>query len=198
MVLPVCESSVCRRSRAVGSVRGEPQVLTREPQTPPRSIQQSFPRCFKSKNKKDKTKKQQWCTEKRAQSQGNLCECSKFLFLLQKKKKKKTMGKKGVGKAGSQESGTGGKKRKILQREQVGQCSCSLVLCVFLSCVHLLSCQRVHLEHVCFVCVCEYIWVILRVGRDVRACVSTAGRRGGSTAGRRCALQSASSPGTGG
>lgn len=86
MVLPVCESSVCRRSRAVGSVRGEPQVLTREPQTPPRSIQQSFPRCFKSKNKKDKTKKQQWCTEKRAQSQGNLCECSQFLFLLLQKK----------------------------------------------------------------------------------------------------------------
>lgn len=46
-----------------------------------------------------------------------------------------------------------------------------------------------------FMCVCEYIQVC--VGMHVCLCVSTAGQRGGSTAGRRCALQSASPHGTG-
>ena len=48
-------------------------------------------------------------------------------------KKKKDDKEKGVGKAGSQESGDRREEEENLAREQVGQCSCSLVLCVFVS-----------------------------------------------------------------
>lgn len=50
---------------------------------------------------------------------------------------KKRQGK-GVGKAGSQESGDKREEEENLAREQVGQCSCSLVWCVFVSCVDVL------------------------------------------------------------
>lgn len=50
-----------------------------------------------------------------------------------KKKKKGDKGKRGVGKAGSQESGNRREEEENLAREQVGQCSCSLVWCVFVS-----------------------------------------------------------------
>lgn len=131
--------------------------------------------------------------EEREQSQGNLCECSPFLFLQKEKRDKE----KGVGKAGSQESGDRREEEENLAREQVGQCSCSLVLYVCLC----------HVWMYCPVNECiwsMYVWCAL-VGIFGYSCVcvgmcmhvSTAGRRGGSTAGRRCALQSASPPGTG-
>lgn len=111
--------------------------------------------------------------------------------LLQKRRRKKG-DEKGVGKAGSQESGDRREEEENLAREQVRQCSCSLVLCV---CVVCRCTVNECIEDACSVCVCEYIQGILHVCWDVR--VSTAGRRDGSTAGRRCALQSASPPGTG-
>ena len=117
-------------------------------------------------------------------------------------RKKKRDGEKGVGKAGSQESRDRREEEENLAREQVGQCSCSLVSCVFVSRVDVLSCQRVHSEHVCLVCAFVSIfgyscvcWGVCEC-ECVSVCVSTAGPRGGSTAGRRCALQSASPPGT--
>lgn len=96
-----------------------------------------------------------------------------------------------------------GEEEENLAREQVGQCSCSLIWCVFVWCRDVLYFQQVHLERVCFEGVCECVQVFLHVCRDgcvcVRlcVCVTTAGQHGGSTAGRRCALQSASPRGTG-
>lgn len=49
-----------------------------------------------------------------------------FLFFQKEKRYKE----KGVGKAGSQESGDRREEEENLAREQVGQCSCSLVWCV--------------------------------------------------------------------
>lgn len=53
-----------------------------------------------------------------------------FLFFQKEKRDEE----KGVGKAGSQESRDRREEEENLAREQVGQCSCSLVLCVFVMC----------------------------------------------------------------
>lgn len=103
--------------------------------------------------------------------------------LLQNEKKKRQVLEKLV----LRKAGTGGKEKKNLAREQVGQCSCSLDWCL----CHVAIMPRTHFE--CMLCafILVYSCVLLQV------CVSTAGQRGGNTAGRRCALQSASPPGTG-
>lgn len=72
---------------------------------------------------------------------------------------------KGVGKAGSQESRDRREEEENLAREQVGQCSCSLVWCVFVSRVHVLSNECILSMYV--LCVCEYIRGCLRICRDV-------------------------------
>lgn len=69
--------------------------------------------------------------------------------LLQKRRRKKGDEEKGVGKAGSQESGDRREEEENLAREQVRQCSCSLVLCVFVSCVDVLSTSALRMHVLC-------------------------------------------------
>lgn len=88
--------------------------------------------------------------------------------LLQKRRRKKEDEEKGVGKAGSQESGDRREEEENLAREQVRQCSCSLVLCV---CVVCRCTVNECIEDACSVCVCEYIQGILHVRWDVRVCL---------------------------
>lgn len=67
---------------------------------------------------------------------------------------KKRDEEKGAGKAGSQESGDMREEEENLAREQVGQCSCSLVLCV---------CVVWRCRACMSVCICQYIGVLLCV-----------------------------------
>lgn len=179
----------------MGSVRGESRVRTCNPRPHLCLFNSPFLAALKVKTKgqKQKTKKQQWCTEKREQSQGNLCECSLFLFLQKEKRDKE----KGVGKAGSQEKrGQEGRRGKSCKRT-----SWAVFLFISFVCVRVV-CRCTVLSTSAFgacMSLCAFVNIFgyscVYFGMCVR--VSTAGRRGGSTAGRRCARQSASPPGTG-
>lgn len=161
----VSESTVRYLSQAVGSVRGESQVLACNPN--PTSVYSTVLLCcFNSKTKKEKIHSS---GAQRRESSHREIFVNAACFSPSAKKKGDE--EKGVGKAGSQESGDRREEEENLAREQVGQCSCSLVWCVFVSCVHVLYCQRVHLERVCSVCVYEYIRVFLHVCWDVYVCV---------------------------
>lgn len=99
----------------MGSVRGESQVLTCNPNLP---IQQSFLAALKI-NQKKRNSKHSSGAQRREQSQGNLCECSLPLFLRKGEEKKETR-KKVLEKLVLRKAGTGGKKRKILQENKLG------------------------------------------------------------------------------
>lgn len=103
------------RAELWGSVAGESQVHS--------TVYSVFPCCFKSlKRKREKKKRQTAVVHKEERSHGELVVNAAWFSSSSEK-------------LVFRKARTTGKKSKNLAIEQVGQCSCSWVCCVLLSCV---------------------------------------------------------------